>query len=114
MLLACHRCMSNALTHDEFSGSGHVVFVLYANGTKSESWRPFAVLPDGNTIGLHMEGDNPFTNDRLRPFHGCFCKFSGHFAKKKGLLLVSEIEKISDPFPASASTAGPPGSGGFA
>jgi len=106
--------MSNEQKCDEFSGSGHVVFALYAKGTKSESWRPFAVLPDGKTIGLHMLGDNPFTNDKLKIFHGCFCQFTGHFSTGKDLLVVSGIEKISDPFLAGTSTAGPTGTGGSA
>jgi hypothetical protein len=90
---------------DNFRGSGYVLFLPFGEGTKSDSWRPFAVLENGKTVRLHKGGANPFTNAELSPLHGAFCSFTGHLDERKGLLSLSSIEGAADPFLAGQEQA---------
>ena len=92
--------MSHTPQPDDFTGRGYVVFLPYAQGTQSESWRPYAVLHDGTTVRLHVPDDNPFTNERLKPFHRLCCELSGRLDAKNNVLLVSSIAQTEDPFAA--------------
>jgi len=87
----------------DFSGHGYVFFLSFAQGTKSESWQPFAVLQNGQIIRLHMQGDNPFENETLRSLHGRYCEFAGQLDQRKNVLLVSGISRTEDPFPANGT-----------
>jgi hypothetical protein len=61
---------------NEHFWTGHVVFMKFAEGSKSESMRPFIVTPH-ETLRLHVKGDNPFDNQSLKAYHLKFCTIHG-------------------------------------
>ena len=77
---------------------GHVLFQPFASGSKSESIRPAFVCGHGPTLTMFMEGDNPFENKLLRPFHGKYVEAIGEVNFDKRNFWVHEIKELPDPF----------------
>jgi len=77
---------------------GYVLFQPFATGSKSESIRPAFVCGHGPTLTIFMEGDNPFENKSLRPFHGKYVEAIGEVNFDKRNFRVHEIKELPDPF----------------
>ena len=77
---------------------GYVLFQPFATGSKSESTRPAPVCGHGPTLTMFMEGDNPFENKLLRPFHGKYVEAIGEVNFDKRNFRVHEITELPDPF----------------
>ena len=84
---------------------GLVHFASFADGSKSESTQPFLETDTGQTIRLHIPGDNPFSNDRLKEFDQKRCKIRGQFNKDKNLISISEISAGDGPPALSSDSA---------
>ena len=70
---------------------GVVVFLTYAEGTKSESRRPFLYIGrNSDPIRLWVKEDNPFENNKLYGFDGKRVIIKGEINKD-----VFEISDIS-------------------
>lgn len=50
--------------------TGVIEYKIFAEGTKSESLRPYIVLENGGRILLYKKGDNPFENKGFAGFEG--------------------------------------------
>ncbi len=50
--------------------TGKIEFMLFAEGTKSESLQPFLIDKDGNKIRVYKKDDNPFMNNYFTAFEG--------------------------------------------
>ena len=77
--------------------TGYVLFLPFAEGTKSASVRPFFILADGKTYRMFDPGSNPFSNDSLRKFHRAFCELHGQFDAAKEIVTVTKIKETDDP-----------------
>lgn len=77
---------------------GYVLFQSFATGSKSESMRPAFVCGHGTTLTMFMDGDNPFENKSLRPFHGKYVEATGEVNFDKRNFRVHEIRELPDPF----------------
>jgi hypothetical protein len=90
--------MTNSSHHqqDLVTKTGYVFFMKFAEGSKSESLRPFLVTPT-ETLRLHADGDNPFVNESLGSYHRAFCAVGGVLAENR-LLKVRTITRLNDPF----------------
>jgi len=77
---------------------GYVLFQPFATGSKSQSIRPAFVCGHGPTLTMFMEGDNPFENKLLRPFHGKYVEAIGEVNFDKRNFRVHEIKELPDPF----------------
>ena len=75
--------------------TGYVLFMKFAEGSKSESMRPFLVTAT-ETLRLHAEGDNPFINESLKSYHCSHCAVCGVLAENK-LLRVEKSTRLQDP-----------------
>lgn len=58
---------------------GVVEYKLFAEGTKSESKRPFICLANGTQILLYKKNDNPFENNFFQKFEGMKVTITGDF-----------------------------------
>ena len=76
---------------------GIIRFRPHASGSKSESVRPFLEVEGKEPVRLHLEGDNPFSNDGLRGFEDKECEVTGQMDEQNGFFRVSEAEAISEP-----------------
>jgi hypothetical protein len=85
-------------TTDPKTLMGYVLFQPFATGSKSESIRPAFVCGHGPTLTMFMEGDNPFENNLLRPFHGKYIEATGEVNFDKRNFRVHEIKELPDPF----------------
>jgi len=85
-------------TTDPKTLMGYVLFQPFATGSKSESMRPAFVCGHGPTLTMFMDGDNPFENKLLRPFHGKYVEAIGEVNFDKRNFRVHEIRELSDPF----------------
>ena len=85
-------------TTDPKTLMGYVLFQPFATGSKSESIRPAFVCGHGPTLTMFMEGDNPFENKLLRPFHGKYVEAKGEVNFDKRNFRVNEIKELPDPF----------------
>ena len=85
-------------TTDPKTLMGYVLFQPFATGSKSESIRPAFVCGHGPTLTMFMDGDNPFENKLLRPFHGKYVEAIGEVNFDKRNFRVHEIKELSDPF----------------
>jgi hypothetical protein len=85
-------------TNDPKSLRGYILFQPFATGSKSESLRPAFVCGHGPTLTMFMEGDNPFENKLLRPFHGKYVEAIGEVNFDKRNFRVHEIKGLPDPF----------------
>jgi len=79
--------------------AGYVLFLPYAVGSKSESFRPALAMGHGGNVTLFRKGDNPFANESFLPLHGKYCKLSGELDERKNVLLVESIQEADPPFP---------------
>jgi len=76
---------------------GIIRFLPYAPGSKSESVRPFLEAAGEEPVRLHLEGDNPFSNDGLREFEGRECKVEGEMDEQGDFLRVRNVETTPKP-----------------
>lgn len=76
---------------------GIIRFLPYASGSKSESERPYLEVEGEEAIRLHLEGDNPFSNDGLREFENADCKVEGKMDDVNDFFRVESIKKITGP-----------------
>jgi hypothetical protein len=83
---------------EAYSWRGFVLFLPYADGTKSECVRPYLLGGGGERHRLYSSGDNPFENETIRPLHRCYCEVQGQLDEEKNLVQVSRISEIDDPF----------------
>ena len=89
--------MDNQTHNTDSAKTGYVLFLPFAEGTKSASVRPFLVLADGKTYRMFVPGSNPFSNDPLRKLHRTFCEVRGYFDNAKEVVTVTEIKETDDP-----------------
>ena len=50
--------------------SGIIQYKIFAEGTKSESSRPYIILENGSQILLYKKNDNPFENTGFSSYEG--------------------------------------------
>ena len=50
--------------------TGIIQYKIFAEGTKSESSRPYIVLENGGQILLYKKNDNPFENNIFSSYEG--------------------------------------------
>ena len=84
---------------------GYVLFLPYAGGSKSESFRPVLATSHGANLTLYRKGDNPFENESIRPFHGKFCEVAGAPDRERRLIEVESIEEMEEPFKPAPSSS---------
>lgn len=77
--------------------SGYVLFLPYAEGSRSESRQPFLVVDASQSHRLFSPGDHPFKHETLAPFHGVYCDVSGVFDPRRNVFLVAQIAPSKDP-----------------
>lgn len=68
--------------------TGIIEYKVFAEGTKSESSRPFLCFENGTQILLYKKGDNPFENNG-------FTEFDGKKVTVEGELVNGVFEVIS-------------------
>lgn len=83
-------------SHKEFFG--FVIFLPFAEGSLSDSFRPALVCGHGINHSLIYDGDNPFENETLRPFHRLYCKILGELDQKRNFIKVHEITQVEYKF----------------
>ena len=76
---------------------GIIRFLPYAPDSKSESVRPFLETAGEEPVRLHLEGDNPFSNDGLREFEGKECEVEGEMDEQGDFLRVRNVETTPKP-----------------
>ena len=76
---------------------GIIRFQAYAPGSKSESERPFLEAVGEEPVRLHLEGDNPFSNEGLREFEGKECELEGELDEQGGFFRVNNVKSINNP-----------------
>ena len=76
---------------------GIIRFLPYAPGSKSESVRPFIEAEGEEPMRLHLEGDNPFSNDGMREFEDKECEVEGEMDEQNGFFRVERVEVIPEP-----------------
>ena len=77
---------------------GYVLFLPYAGGSKSESFRPVLATGHGTNLTLYRKGHNPFENESIRPFHGKFCEVAGDPDQERRLIeLESDLDESEYP-----------------
>ena len=76
---------------------GIIRFLPYAQGSKSESVRPFLEAEGEEAVRLHLEGDNPFSNDGLRDFKDKECEVKGEMDEGNDFFRVESVEEIPEP-----------------
>jgi hypothetical protein len=77
---------------------GYILFLPFAEGSKSEGLRPFLVNSSQGVKMLYRKEDNPFENTSLRPFHTKYCRVKGN-AGQAGVFLVDSIEELANRLP---------------
>lgn len=70
--------------------TGTVKYLPFAQGTKSESLRPYILLGKGSRILLYKKSDNPFENNFFASFDGQKVRVSGEIVN--GTLEVDSVE----------------------
>jgi hypothetical protein len=88
------------ITHNSESANmafeGYLLFLPFAEGSKSEGLRPFLVNASDGAQMLYRAGDNPFENFFLRPFRGKYCRITGHMGEG-AMLLVDSVKELKEP-----------------
>ena len=69
-----------------------VEYKLFAEGTKSESKRPFICLENGTQILLYKKNDNPFENNFFQKYEGMKVSINGDFVN--GVFEADLIELV--------------------
>lgn len=77
---------------------GYVLFLPWAQGTRSASTQPFLVHEPDQALRLFHPGDNPFENGYFKSLHGSWCKLSGTVDSESGVFKVDQAEILPDPF----------------
>lgn len=84
--------------------NGHLIFLVHARGSKSESWAPHLVVDPSNVHRLHRDGDNPFLESSLTLFHGRHVAVHGHWEPSGRFLVVEDCQACPPPFPVREET----------
>lgn len=77
---------------------GYVLFLRVDEGSKNEHFEPFCIQNAQDTIGLFVQNDNPFEHETLQPYHRKWCEIEGVVDDEKNIILVSNINEITDPY----------------
>ena len=77
---------------------GFVIFLPFAEGSLSDSFRPALVCGHGINHTLLYRGDNPFENETLRPFHKIYCRVLGELVEKRNTINVHDIIQVEYKF----------------
>ncbi len=77
--------------------TGTVKYLTFAEGSKSESLRPYVCVENGTRILLYKKNDNPFENKGFSEYDGCKVQIKGEFVK--GVLEVDEIALLEKTLP---------------
>lgn len=73
--------------------SGFIQYKTFAEGTKSESSRPYIILENGSQILLYKMNDNPFENKGLLEFEGKNVSVEGELVN--GIFEVSSVSEVN-------------------
>lgn len=74
--------------------TGILNFRTFAEGTKSESLRPYLDLENGSRFLLYKTSDNPFENNAFNGFEGKKITVSGDFSD--GVFKVESFEEVPE------------------
>ena len=77
---------------------GTLLMLLYAEGSKSESFRPFLVVNAATVHRLHREGDNPFGASTLAAYHGKYVSIEGRWDPRGKFLFVDRLTEMENPW----------------
>lgn len=77
--------------------TGKIEFMLFAEGTKSESLQPFLIDKDGKKIRVYKKDDNPFMNNYFTAFEGKSVCISGEYSNE-----IFIVDSITDDIVGSA------------
>jgi hypothetical protein len=81
---------------EEVELEGYVKFLLYAKGSKSESYRP-ALEQDGKILyRLYYVGDNEFVNETFKSLKDKKVKIKGTLYTEADLIRVTNVEEIPE------------------
>lgn len=69
--------------------TGVVLYRIFAEGTKSESSRPYIFLENGSQILLYKKSDNPFENKGFTNYENQTITVEGEFSN--GVFIVENI-----------------------
>lgn len=69
--------------------TGVVLYRVFAEGTKSESSRPYIFLENGSQILLYKKSDNPFENKGFINYENQTITVEGEFSN--GVFIVENI-----------------------
>lgn len=72
--------------------TGIVKYLPFAEGTKSESLRPYIILGKGSRILLYKKDDNPFENKFFKAFEGKKVNLEGEL--ENGTLNVESVSEF--------------------
>ena len=75
---------------------GYILFLPFADGSKSEGVRPFLINSTRGVQLIYHRGDNPFENPFFRPFHGSYCRINGRRGDGD-VFMVEAIQELPDP-----------------
>jgi hypothetical protein len=79
---------------EEVELEGYIRFLLYAKGSKSESYRP-ALEQNGKILyRLYYVGDNDFVNETFKPLKNKKVKIKGTLYPEANLIRVTNVEEI--------------------
>lgn len=73
---------------------GLIQYRVFAEGTKSESKRPFICFENGTQIRLYKQDDNPFENKGFLPYENKTVKVEGNLIN--GVFEVVSIEEYQE------------------
>ncbi len=76
--------------------TGKIEFMLFAEGTKSESLQPFLIDKDGKKIRVYKKDDNPFMNNYFTAFEGKSVCISGEYSNEIFIVdsITDEVETV--------------------
>ena len=72
---------------------GKINFKIFAEGSKSECYRPYIFIDNGSQILLYRKDDNPFENKGFKEYEGKEVSIEGEFTA--GLFIVESIQEIA-------------------
>jgi hypothetical protein len=76
--------------------TGKIEFMLFAEGTKSESLQPFLIDKNGKKIRIYKKNDNPFMNNYFTAFEGKSVCISGEYSNEIFIVdsITDEVEAV--------------------
>ncbi len=76
--------------------TGKIEFMLFAEGTKSESLQPFLIDKNGKKIRIYKKNDNPFMNNYFTAFEGKSVCISGEYSNEIFIVdsITDEVETV--------------------